>query len=350
MQLSSQLLVALFLLGPALAAAEVPQAPEPAPPVRRDLRISLDLGGTEPGTSKQAFEGVVAWRGTQPWELQAGYSYTDQVFYTSNRGFLTAYRFYDDGQSYVKADATLRKYDYPVDPTIRAPNPDSNSYEWVPRGELEVSHRLSEMFRAGVQYQLFPANFFWDTSSWAVNHKLSGSVEVRPFQQLTLGARAAVLRDPDPKTTLILGRPLPGSAPAPAGQPLCTAPAQCATQTSVVYRTTSLLGGWGAVDLDRVGAKLEYLPNRDLDNSYDWSLLSMLEVRLTGRLAVRLEEVHDVYSSVSNFPGRTAEIVMGAARYQVSDALGIRGGYRYVDAPTRTGGTVIVGLELKPGY
>jgi hypothetical protein len=352
MQLSSRLLATLFfLLGPALAQGEEPAAPEPAPaPVRRDLRVRLDLGGTEPSTSKQAFEGVVAYRGIQPWEFQGGYTYSDQVFYTSNRGYLTAYRFYDDGQSYLKADATLRKYDYPVDPTIQAPNPDSNSYKWVPRGELEVSHRLSEMFRAGLQYQLFPANFFWDTSSWAVNHKLSGSVEVRPVPQVTLAGRAAVLRDPDPNATTIIGRKLP-TPPATANCSLPPIDPQCfATQTSVKYRTTSLIGGSAAVDLERVGAKVEYLPNRDLDNSYDWSILSMLEVRLTNRFAIRLEEVHDVYSSVSNFSGRTAEIMMGAAHYQVSEAFGVRGGYRYVDAPTRTGGTIIVGVELRPGF
>jgi hypothetical protein len=326
MQLSSKPWVVLSLLCPALALGQARPEPEPAAPVRRDLRISLDLGGTEPGTSKQAFEGVVAYRAVSPYELQAGYSYTDQVFYKSNRGFLTAYRFYDDGMSYLKADATLRKYDYPLDPTVQAPNPDSNAYEWVPRGELELSHRFNPMVRGELQYQLFPANFFHDTSSWTVNNKLSAAVELRPVPILRIGGRAALLRDPDPNRTVVA----PGA-------------------TNVVYRTTSLLGGWGAVDIDRVGVKLEYLPNRDLDNSYDWSLLSTLDVRLTDRLAIRLEEIHDEYAAVSNFRGRTAEIVMGAARYQVNEALRVRAGYRYVDAPSRTGGTVIVGLELRPG-
>lgn len=358
MQLTSKLLAALFFLGPALALGQ--QSPEPAPaPVRRDLRIRMDLGGTEPGTSKQAFEGVVAYRGVQPWELQAGYTYSDNIAYTSNRGYLTAYRFYDDGMSYVKADATLRKYDYPIDPSIKAPNPDSNSYDWVPRGELEVSHRLSDMFRVGLQYQLFPANFFHDTSSWAVNNKVSGSFEVRPVQQVTLGVRAAVLRDPDPNKTLIKGRPTPTSpGPAPGQVNPCDAPVVCATSTSVVYRTTSLFGGFGAIDLGRVAAKLEYLPNRDLDNSYDWSLLSTLELRFTDKISLRLEEVHDTYSTVSNFSGRTANIYMAAAGYRWSDALALRAGYRFVDVPDpanpsparRRDGVAIVGFELRPGY
>jgi hypothetical protein len=349
MPLSSRLLVVLFVLVPPLARGQA--APEPAPaPARRDLRVRLDLGGTEPGTSKQGFEGVVSYRGGAPYEVQTGYTYTDQVFYQSSRGFLTVYRFYDEEQSYVKADATLRRYDYPIDPSIRAPNPDSSSYEWVPRGELEWSHRLSDAWRGELQYQIFPANFFWDKSSWTVNNKLSAALAFRATPQLTLAARAAVLRDPDPKQTEIRDRPIPGSPPSPPGGNVCDAPAICATRTSVVYRTTSLVGGSAALDLERVGVKLEYLPNRDLDNSYSWSLLSTLDLRLSDRFEVRLQEVHDAYSSLSNFPGHTAEIAMGVAGYKVSEAFRVRAGYKYVDAPTRTGGTVLVGLELRPRF
>lgn len=330
-----------FVLGSLLLSPSTSRAQASA---WRDLGVRADLGGTEPGTSRQAFEGVVRYVGIERLELQAGYSYTDQVFYTSNRGFLTAYRFYGGGDSYVKADATLRKYDYPSDPSIQAPNPDSSSYEWVPRGELELSHRFTSLLRAGVQYQLFPANFFWDTSSWTVNHKLAGEVELQPLAQLRVGARAAILRDPDPGRTAILGRPDPNRPP-----PAPTLPRPDALATNVVYRTTSLVGGWAAIDLERIGVRLEYLPNRDLDNSYAWSLLSTLDLRLLPWLDLRLQEVHDAYASVSSFPGRTAEIAMGTARFVVSETLRFRAGYRYVDAPSRAGGTVIAGVELRAG-
>jgi hypothetical protein len=326
MRLSSRLLAVPFVVVPLLARAEAAPEPAAAAPVRKDLRVRLDLGGTEPGTSKQAFEGVVSYRGAAPYEVQAGYTYTDQVVYTSNRGFLTVYRFYDDELSYVKADATLRRYDYPPNGG-QPPNPDSNAYEWVPRGELELSHRFSPVVRGELQYQLFPANFFHDTSSWTVNNKFSAALEVRPVPILALGGRAALLRDPDPSRTTVA----PGA-------------------TNVVYRTTSLVGGWGAVDTERLGVKLEYLPNRDLDNSYAWSLLSTLEVRPTDRIEVRLQEVHDRYSALSNFPRRTAEIFMGSAGYKLSDAFRVRAGYKYVDAPTRTGGTFLAGLELRPRF
>jgi hypothetical protein len=336
----------LALAAPAAGRAQGADGPStrppdaaPAAPQRRPLSLRADLGGTEPGTSRQAFEGAVAYRAEGPYEVQAGYSYSDQVFYTSSRGFLTGYRFFNDGQSYVKGDASLRKYQYPTDPAVQRPNPDSNAYDWVPRGELEASHPFTEVLRGTVQYQLFPASFWHDSASWTWNQKLSGEVEVRALPQLRLAARAAALRDPNPRATEIKGRPLP------------TNPATLATQTKVVYRTTSLLGGWGALDLGRAALKVEYLPNRDLDNSYDWSLLTTLDLRLTRWLDLRLQQVHDRYASVSNFPGRTAEIWMAAAGLLVTEGVRLRAGARYVDTPAAAGRTTrtvaIVGFEWR---
>lgn len=329
--------VALLSFVPVAHAWAADRPPDVAAPVERPYTLRADLGGTEPGTSRQTFEAAIARRGAEPYELQVGYGYTDQVYFQSNRGYATLYRFFDGGTSYVKADATLRKYDYPVDATVRRPNPDSSAYDWVPRGELEVSHWVTKTVRLGAQWQLFPANFFYDTSSWTVNNKVAGEAELRPVHAVSVGVRAALLRDPDPARTEILGRPVPGGG-APAGA------------TNIVYRTTSLLGGWGAIELGRIGAKLEYLPNRDLDNSYDWSLLSTLDLRLVPWLDLRLQEVHDTYSSVSNFPGQSADIYMVAAVFRATETLRLRAGYRHVDAPSRTGGTVIAGLEWRtPG-
>jgi hypothetical protein len=320
------------------SAAGGGRPPDVAAEAPRPYRLRADLGGTEPGTSRQAFEANVAHRGATPWEWQVGYTYSDQVYYQSNRGYLTLYRFFEEGMSYVKGDATLRRYDYPVDATVQRPNPDSSSYEWVPRAEVEASHWFMPAVRAGVQYQLFPANFFYDTSSWTVNQKVAGDVEVWPLRTLHLGVKAALLRDPDPGKTEILGRPIPGD------------PGSLATATNVVYQTQTLVGGWAEVALAAVGAKLEYLPNRDLDGSYDWSLLSTLWFRPAPSVEVKLEEVHDTYSNVSSFPGSTADIYMGTVAWEMSPALRLRGGYRYVDAPNRTGGTIVAGLEWRTGF
>lgn len=346
MRVNPGLILGLFLVTPAVAAAQstdpTASLPSGETPAQRDDRLRrsptlrLDLGGTEPGTSRQAFEGVVSYAGLDRLQLQGGYSYTDQVYYQSSRGFLTAYRFYGGGDSYVKGDLSLRRYDYPVNPGVLRPTPDSNAYDWVPRGEAEVSHWLTGWARVGAAYQLFPANFFYDPSSWTVNQKLAGELELRPLPILRLRAIGAVLRDPDPRATEIAGRTSPVTG-------------AIAARTRVEYRTTSLLGGAVAVALDRVAAELQYLPNRDLDNGYAWSLLTTLDLRATHWLDVRLQEVHDAYSNLSNYPGRSAEIYMAAAGFKVSSALRLRGGFRYVDAPTRSGGTAIVGLEWKTG-
>jgi hypothetical protein len=343
MRLTDGLLAALLLLPPALATGQATPAGSETPPalsdaesLRRGLTLRADLGGTEPGTSKQAFEGVVRYGGLDQIELQGGYSYSDQVYFQSNRGFVTAYRFYGADESYVKGDLTLRKYDYPINPGVLRPTPDSNSYDWVPRGELELSHAFGAPLRLGLAYQLFPANFFYDTSTWTVNQKLSGQLEVRPIGQLRLRVIAAVLRDPDPRRTEILGRTSPVTGAV-------------APQTNVVYRTTSLLGGAAAVVLERVSLELQYLPNRDLDNGYAWSLLSTADIRVTSRLDVRLQEVHDEYSSVSNYAGKTGEIYMAAGVFKLTEAVRLRGGFRYVDAPSRRGGTAILGFEWRTG-
>ncbi|HSM92198.1 MAG TPA: hypothetical protein VLT47_04870 [Anaeromyxobacteraceae bacterium] len=331
-----KLLTAWLVLAPALAAGQAEPPPLDADALRRSLTLRADLGGTEPGTSRQAFEGALRYGGFDRLELQGGYAYTDQVYYRSNRGFLTAYRFYGDGDSYVKGDLTLRKYDYPVDPGVLRPTPDSNAYDWVPRGELEVQHVFAEPVRVGLAWQVFPANFFYDSSTWTVNQKVSGQLEVRPLPPLRLKVIAAVLRDPDPRRTEISGRVSPVTGVV-------------APRTDVVYRSTSLLGGAAAVVLDRVSAEVQVLPNRDLDNGYSWSLLSTVDLRATPWLDVRLQEVHDVYSSVSNYPGRTGEIYMGAAVFKLSEPLRLRGGLRWVDEPTRSGGTAIVGVEWRTG-
>jgi hypothetical protein len=335
--------VVAVLAAPAAAAAQAALDRTPDVPVRtpRPFSLRADYGGTEPGTSKRAFEAVASGRPADEWQVDAGGTWSDQVFYESTRGYLTGYRFFNDGLSYGKADASLRRYTYPTDPAVQRPNPDSNSYEWVQRGELEASHPFTPWLRGTAQYQLFRASFFHDGSSWAVNHKVSGELEVRPLPRLRVAARAAALRDPDPNHTVIRGRPVPGTTTVIAGA------------THVAYRWSSLVGGWAAVDLDRVAAKVEVLPNRDLDNSYAWSILTTVDLRLTRAADLRLQHVHDEYSTVSTFRGRTAEIFMAAAGYAVTDGLRLRGGYRWFDTPAyngpgrKTDGSAILGVEWR---
>ncbi len=298
---------------------------------RRGMSLRTVVGGTEPGTSAMAFDTEIRYGGLDAVDLVGGYGWTDQGFYTSSKGFATAYWFYQGG-SYAKADFTLRRYDYPTDPAVQRPNPDSSAYDLVPRGELEVAHWLARSFRAGLQYQLFAPSFFYDTGARATNHKLTAEAYwISPYEPLRLTAFAAVLRDPDPGATRILGR-------------------NGATATSVAYRNTSLFGGAAAVVGDRWNAELRFIPNRDLDDSYDWSLLSTLGFDVVGgALGFKLQHVYDAYSGVSNYPGRSANIFMGQVLWRVGSGLAAGAGLKWVDAPTRQGATLLASLEYRTG-
>jgi hypothetical protein len=350
MLLIRSFLAAAILAGSLVAAAQeagVVPAPDLPPRAPRPFSLRADYGGTEPGTSKQAFEGVATVRPSDDWQVDAGGTWSDLGFYSSARGHLGGYRFLNDGLSYLKAAASLRKYQYPTDPTLMRPNPDANAYGWVQRGELEGSHPLTDWLRATAQYQVFRASFFHDGSSWAVNHKVSGELELRVLPQLRVAARAAALRDPDPNGFQMRGRLIPGTGGTTG------VPAAYYAGTRFAYRWSSLVGGWAQLDLARVSGRVEYLPNRDLDNSYAWSLLSTLDLRLTARADLRLQHVYDRYSSLSSFRGRTAEIYMAAAGYALTDSLRVRGGYRHVDTPSYTGpgrsayGSLILGMEWR---
>src|SRR5207244_8835025 len=238
----------------------------------RGLRLDARMGGTEPGTSKQAYEGELTYGGFNRLELHAGGGWTDNIFYDSVKGYANAYWFYSQ-DSYLRGDFTLRHYNYTG---ANRPTPDSNAYDVVPRVSLEGSHWISPRIRAGLEYQLFAPDFFYDHSTRIVNHKVTGEVEARLGGGFTAGITAAVLRDPDPAQTLILGRPVPG---APAGT-VCPAAGQpdCASATSVAFRNELLLGGSLSYEADAWGVGVKYIPNRDLDSGFDWSIISRLDV------------------------------------------------------------------------
>jgi tetratricopeptide (TPR) repeat protein len=318
----------------------------------RGLSVRAWLGGTEPGTSKQAAEGQLRYAGFDRLELQAGGGWTDAIFYESAKGYATAYYFYAPG-SYLKGDLSVRRYVYSG---ANRPTPDSNAYDLVPRVEVEVSHRFGRMVRAGLAYQLFAPDFFYDQQTRIVNHKIAAEVELRLGQGFSTTAMAAVLVDPDPKKTTIKGRPLPT---APAGT-VCPS-ADCATATSVTTRTELLVGGGVAYRVEHFSASVRYLPNRDLDSGYAWSVLSGLELRPLERLSFDLQWILDRYSSVSGptFAGKDGNIYWARARYELAPALALGGGFKYVKNPSpastsptagaRSDATLLLDVEWRTG-
>src|SRR5712671_2536122 len=227
----------------------------------RGLRLDARMGGSEPGTSKNAFEGELVYGGFNRVELHAGGSWTDNIFYDAIKGYANAYWFYSP-DSYLKADFTLRRYNY------------------------------------------------------------------------TAANTAALLRDPDPATTLIAGRPVPGAPPGTvcptAGQP------SCATATNVKFRSEFLLGGSLSYQADLWGIGVKYIPNRDLDSGFDWSIISSLDLRPLEKLSFDFQWVLDRYSNSSGplFAGQNGNIWWATVRYQLTRPLALGAGVKWVANPS----------------
>lgn len=318
----------------------------------RGLRLDAWLGGTEPGTAKNAVEGQLSYAGLNRLQLYAGGSWTDNIFYDAMKGYAGAYWFYEpDG--YLRSDLTLRRYNYTG---ASRPTPDSNAYDTVPRLDLEASHSFGSVVRGAVDYQVMTPNFFYDQGKRIVVHKVSGELEVRVAPGFTLGATAAVLRDPDPATTAIAGRRLPGAAPGT----VCPAagPGSCATSTSVVFRNEFLLGGSAGYESEAWGASVRYIPNRDLDSGFAWSVISALDVRPVDKLSFKFQWVLDRYSASSGplFAGNNGNIWWATGRYQLTGAFAFGGGVKWVSNPspadltgttTRNDPTILLNLEYR---
>lgn len=305
--------------------------------IDKGLQVEARIGGWEPDYTKYAYEGVLSYKGFDSLHLYAGYGYADQIYYAWDKVYAKAYYFYQP-YSYAKIAVSLRHYTYPTDSTVQRPNPDSSSYDRVPTIEGEVSHWFSRTLRGTVGFEYFRPNFFYDTTASADNYKISTEVYYRtPLDFLSLKVMYAILRDPDPAKTEIKGR---DNVHTPAG---------VATQTSVIYRTSSLLGGGLELAAGRWEAGVLYLPNRDLDQSYRYSILTNVRYHVTEKLTGGLDYVYDVYSPDSNFSGETARVYMASATYDVSPRFRVGTGLKYIDLPDRNDTTGFVTLRLKTG-
>jgi hypothetical protein len=331
-------------------------APAAAQDLERGLSARAWLGGTEPGTSKQAVEGQLRYAGLGRFELQAGAGWTDNIFYEAKKAYATAYYFYAPG-SYLKGDLSLRQYAYSG---ANRPTPDSSAYDLVPRVEVEVAHRFGDAVRAGLAYQLFAPTFFYDQARRIVNHKVTAEAEVQLGQGFSITGLAAVLRDPDPARTAIRDRPLPGAPAGTTCTPGVPSP-DCAAATVVVSRRELLVGGGVAWQTEPFTASVRFLPNRDLDAGFAWSVLTGLQLRPRERLSFDLQWILDRYARVSGptFAGKNGNILWARARYEVTPALALGGGLKYVANPSpastsptagaRADATLLLDVEWRTG-
>lgn len=305
--------------------------------LKRGLQFKAFFGGWEPDYTKFAYEGSVFYGGLDRFDLNAGYSYADQTYYTRHKVFANGYYYYNP-VSYLKLNLAYKDYNYPVDPSVQKPNPDSNSYDTVPVVEVEVSHWFIKSLRGTLAYEYFRPSFFHDPDAHANNHKISTEVYyITPFEPLRLKVMYALLRDPDPDKTTIKGR----SLNMPAGT--------TASSTNVQYQTQSLLGGGIELSIKKVSAELKYMPNRDLDSSYDYSILAGFGYEFTDKISGRLDYVYDKYSDESTYAGKTANVYMVSGLYKLHPRVDLGAGYKYIDLPTDNQHTGFLSLIFKTG-
>lgn len=304
---------------------------------RRGFKVKLMAGGSEADYTKRNYEVSAAFSGFLKTDINAGYSYADQIFYTRDKIYANAYYFFEP-TSYVKSGVSRKDYNYPVDPALQAPNPDSNSYDMVYAAELEVSHWFTPKVRVTGGYEFFRPNFFHDRGTSVINHKVSGDAYyITGYDPLRLKAMFSVLRDPDPSKTFIKGRGL--------NMPL----GQFATATSVVHQTQALAGFGAELQYPSLSVDLKYMPNRDLDSSYSYSIFAGLGYDFTDKINGRIDYLHDAYSNKSIYAGKTANVYMLSVMYAVSPYSDVGLGYKRIDIPNRIDNAFFVNLTLKTG-
>jgi len=97
-----------------------------------------------------------------------------------------------------------------------------------------------------------------------------------------------------------------------------------------------LFGGSLSYQADAWGAGVKFIPNRDLDSGFDWSIISSLDLRPMERLSFNFQWVFDRYSTSSGptFAGQSGNIWWATARYQVTRPLALGAGIKWVTNPS----------------
>ncbi len=293
----------------------------------RGLDVTLMAGGWEPDYTTSAYEVMLKYGGVDKYDLYAGYGFADQVYYDRTKLYAKAYYFFAPG-NYFKVNPQYKDYDYPVS---KVPVPDSNSYDKVPSVEFELQYWATPKVRTNLIYEFFRPSFFHDPDSHANNHKFTGELYfLTSHDWLRYKVFLSVLRDPDPDNTTIKGR---GGA----------------ASTNVDYQLQALLGGAVEMSWGRWDGEIKYMPNRDLDSSYEYSLLAGVRYAFTDKLSGRFDIVHDRYSSQSNFSGSTANVYLASAYYKFTPSLDAGVGYKYLDLPAGKDSSGFLILRYRTG-
>lgn len=290
---------------------------------QRGLSLFSSFGGWETDSTTKGWQMEAFYGGFDRIDPYAGASYSDKYFYTRRSYYGKGYVFLSPG-FYTKVSFEEDNYNYPVAVT---PVPDANAYRHVPTVGIELSGKLASRIQGSFAYEFFRPNFFFDQSEHVNNHKVSGDIDYQSsWKPLSLQLKAAALRDPDPDRTVV----------------------DKANHIVVpVYGKQFLLGGGGTVSLSRFEANTLVLPDRDLDRSTSYSILSSCTISLRENLRLRAGHVYDNYSNKSVFSGQIAQVYNAGLSWRAARWSEISFGGKVVRRPVRNDQAIYITTRFR---
>ena len=246
--------------------------------VRRSLHVFSSYGGWEVDNTKNSYDAGV-FAGWVDWlDLYASYSRSDRLFYHRESFSVDAYIFtsYD---MFIRLGYRAKRYEYST-----ATSPDLSAYVHVPDLQLELSYSYTPDNSVSLEAEFFSPDFFMNRSLRANNFKVSGSVRNWIIRPVYAKLFAAILRDPDPLSFI---QDSPG------------------TISSFRYETVSLVGSALGAEVGGFNAEVKYIPDRDLDNSIDWSLFTRIGYSWE-HIGIQYDMLLDNYRAVG--AGRTSRV------------------------------------------
>ena len=270
---------------------------------RRSLHFSGSVGGWEPDFTKNTYDlgAFIGWLDRM--DILAQYSHTDRVFYRRSNFSADAYFFFSP-RTYLRGGIRRKRYDYPTGANTQ---PDDNAYVNVTSVQAEVGHYYDGENYFSVEIEYFRPDFFWNSSLYAHNMKVSGTLRNELFGPLYGKLFVAYLRDPGPSTFLLddVSRQI----------------------VSFGYRSHVLLGGALGVNVEGFSFEMKYIPDRDLDKSLDWSVFTRMTYSWE-HVSVQHDFLYDRYP-VSTFRGFSASRVnVFSIAVAPTDYLDLKGGIK----------------------
>lgn len=301
----------------------------------RGLKIESWVGAWEVDYTRFARETALSYKGLNDMKLAIGHNYTDEINYKKYSSYLKGTYFYGP-DSYIKLALKDRSYKYPVNPKIKIPTPDSTALNTNFYVELEASQDLFKDVNATLTYELTIPKFYYDRAATIRTHKLTAELHYKtPLEFLTAKLYYSVLKDIDGNTTEVKGRDNTGAGTAKA--------------TDVKYSMFSLFGGALEISKDKLSAEVKYLPNRELDDSYKYSIFTTIGYEINDAFSIKFDHLYDKYSSTSSRANMSGNVYMFSTKYKFAPELDIEAGYKYINIPRRTEGTAFTTLVFRTG-